>query len=50
VGLTWAYCLAWIFIEDQAKLHIYHHLYLSGKRHQTFLQRIQEGIHPHSHR
>jgi H+-transporting ATPase len=45
VGFVWAYCLVWIFIEDWAKLHVYHHLELSGKRHRQFLKRIQEPLH-----
>jgi H+-transporting ATPase len=48
VGLIWGYCLVWIFIEDWAKLHIYHHLEFSGKHHQTFLQSVQRRLHPHS--
>jgi H+-transporting ATPase len=48
VGLVWAYCLAWVFIEDWAKLHVYNHLALSGKRHSTFLERIKTPLHPHS--
>jgi H+-transporting ATPase len=48
VGLVWAYCLAWVFIEDWAKLHVYNHLALSGKRHSTFLERIKAPLHPHA--
>jgi H+-transporting ATPase len=44
VGLIWGYCLAWIFVEDWAKLHIYHHLELSGKHHQNFLQKVQKRL------
>jgi H+-transporting ATPase len=46
VGLVWAYCLVWVFIEDWAKLQVYHHLELSGKHHKSFLQRVQEQLHP----
>jgi H+-transporting ATPase len=47
VGLVWAYCLAWVFIEDWTKLHVYDHLALSGKRHSAFLDRIKTSLHPH---
>jgi H+-transporting ATPase len=47
VGLIWVYCLVWIFIEDWAKLHVYHHLALTGKHHVSFLWRVQERLHPH---
>ncbi len=49
VGLIWGYCLVWVFIEDWAKLHVYHHLELSGKHHRSFLARVQESLHPHGH-
>jgi H+-transporting ATPase len=47
VGLVWGYCLIWVFLEDWAKLHVYHHLALTGKRHRSFLGRVQEPLHPH---
>lgn len=28
VAYVWAYCLVWVFIEDWAKLQVYHHLQL----------------------
>jgi H+-transporting ATPase len=49
VGLIWGYCLVWVFIEDWAKLHVYQHLALSGKRHGAFLQRLRQPLHPHIH-
>jgi H+-transporting ATPase len=42
VGLVWVYCLIWMFIEDFAKLAVYRHMELSGKRHQTFMARIKK--------
>jgi H+-transporting ATPase len=45
VGLVWAYCLAWVCIEDWAKLHVYRHLELRGKRHQRFLERTCQSLH-----
>jgi H+-transporting ATPase len=45
VGFVWAYCIVWVFIEDEAKLHVYRHLDLSAKRHRKFLERIQQPLH-----
>jgi len=42
VGLVWVYCLAWMFIEDWAKLAVYHHMDLSAKHHKTFMARIKK--------
>jgi H+-transporting ATPase len=47
VGFIWLYCLIWVLIEDWAKLHVYHHLELSGKRHLKFLERIKEPLNAH---
>jgi H+-transporting ATPase len=47
VGLVWGYCLVWVFVEDWAKLHVYHHLALTGKRHTAFLECVQTPLHPH---
>ncbi|KMY68672.1 metal ABC transporter ATPase [Desulfocarbo indianensis] len=41
VGLVWVYCLAWMFIEDLAKLQLYRHLELGGKHHLRFLGRLK---------
>ena len=46
IALVWGYCLVWIFIEDQFKLHVYKHLDLGGKRHTRFLKLIQQPLHP----
>ena len=35
IGLVWAYCLAWIFIEDLAKLFVYHRLDKTAERRQS---------------
>ncbi len=48
VALVWGYCLAWMFIEDWAKLHVYRHLSLSGKHHRKFFRRAQMAFHSHS--
>jgi H+-transporting ATPase len=47
VGLVWMYCLVWVFIEDFVKLQVYHHIKLTGRHHQTFLNRLQQPLHPH---
>jgi H+-transporting ATPase len=47
VGLVWGYCLVWVFVEDRAKLHVYHHLGLTGKRHGAFLQTVKGTLHSH---
>jgi H+-transporting ATPase len=48
VGLVWGYCLVWVFIEDWAKLHVYHHLAFTGMRHRRFLERVKEPFHRHA--
>ena len=45
IGLVWAYAIAWVFIEDAAKLAVYRHLGHTGRRHQAFLTRLQESLH-----
>jgi H+-transporting ATPase len=46
IALVWGYCLVWIFIEDQFKLHVYKHLELGGQRHSRFLERLKQPLHP----
>jgi H+-transporting ATPase len=46
IGLVWAYCIAWVFIEDWAKLDVYRHLSHSRPHHQRFLHHLQESLHP----
>jgi H+-transporting ATPase len=38
VGYVWLYCIAWMFIEDWAKLRVYHHFDLTGVEHGRFLK------------
>ena len=45
IALVWGYCLIWIFIEDQFKLHVYRHLDLGGRRHIRFLKLIKQPLH-----
>jgi H+-transporting ATPase len=47
VGMVWAYCLAWMFLNDWVKVQVYHHLNISGKHHRTFLDRLQRSLHQH---
>jgi H+-transporting ATPase len=47
IGYVWAYCIAWIFIEDIAKLLVYRHLDLSGTRHRRFLSLAKQGMFAH---
>jgi len=47
VGLIWAYCLVWVFIEDIVKLRVYHHLEFTGKRHRGLLDRTHASLHPY---
>jgi H+-transporting ATPase len=47
IGIVWGYALVWVFIEDWAKMHVYHHLALTGRHHRSFLDRLQEPLHPH---
>ncbi len=42
VGLVWVYCLAWMFIEDLAKLQLYKHLDRAAGGHLRFLSRLQK--------
>ena len=45
IALVWGYCLLWIFIEDQVKLHVYKHLELNAGHHSRFLRRLKEPLH-----
>ena len=45
VGLVWAYCLVWMFIEDQAKLQLYRNLNFSGGRYRKFIRSLQGALH-----
>jgi H+-transporting ATPase len=47
VGMVWAYCLAWVFINDWVKVQVYHHLNISGRHHRTFLDRLQRSFYDH---
>jgi len=44
IGLVWAYCLVWVFIEDWAKLNVYRHLDFAAKLHRKFLEQIKRPL------
>ena len=46
IAFTWGYCIAWVFVEDWAKLAVYRHLSHTGAHHQRFLRGLQEHLHP----
>jgi H+-transporting ATPase len=46
IAFTWAYCIAWIFVEDWAKLAVYRHLSHATAHHQRFLRSLQERLLP----
>jgi H+-transporting ATPase len=48
IGLIWVYCLAWIFVEDRAKLAVYKHLGRTAPRHRSFLGTLGAQLHGHS--
>jgi H+-transporting ATPase len=43
VGYVWLYCITWIFIEDWAKLRVYHHFELTGVEHGRFLKLLRSS-------
>ena len=47
IGFVWIYCLVWVFIEDWAKLRVYHHLELTAKEHRKFLDQVKKSLHSH---
>ncbi|MDD5275642.1 MAG: plasma-membrane proton-efflux P-type ATPase [Methylovulum sp.] len=48
VGLIWAYCLFWVFIEDSLKLWVYRHLEYKSKKHNRFLSHLKASLHSHN--
>ncbi|BCG63520.1 MAG: H+-transporting ATPase [Methyloprofundus sp.] len=49
IGLIWAYCLFWVFVEDGLKLLVYRHLEYRTKRHSRFLGRLKGSLHNRFH-
>ncbi|MCG6863415.1 MAG: plasma-membrane proton-efflux P-type ATPase [Chromatiaceae bacterium] len=50
IGFIWAYCLAWLFVEDFAKRLVYAHLDTRGPRHRRFLDIARRPLFGHWHR
>jgi H+-transporting ATPase len=50
IGLIWAYCLFWVFIEDGLKLLVYRHLEYRTKRHSRFLSHLRGSLHNQQHK
>jgi H+-transporting ATPase len=49
IGYVWLYCVAWIFIEDYAKLWIYRHLSMDvSPRHRGFLRMVRTHLSEHA--
>jgi H+-transporting ATPase len=46
IGLVWAYCIVWVFIEDWAKLDVYRHLGHRRAHHQRFLHHLHQRLSP----
>ena len=44
IALIWAYAIIWMFIADFIKVRVYHHLDLSNKQHQSFLQILKQPL------
>ncbi|QQE11663.1 plasma-membrane proton-efflux P-type ATPase [Planctomycetota bacterium] len=49
IGIVWAYCIVWIFIEDYAKLKVYKHLAHQAPHHQTLLKHTGQALSHYSH-
>jgi len=48
IGLIWAYCLVWVFINDGVKLLVYRHLEHKTQKHSHFLSRLKNSLHSHN--
>ncbi|RKZ64070.1 MAG: plasma-membrane proton-efflux P-type ATPase [Gammaproteobacteria bacterium] len=48
IGLIWAYCLFWVFVEDGLKLLVYRHLKHKTQKHSHFLSRLKGSLHSHN--
>ena len=46
VAVIWAYCIAWLFMGDAAKLIVLRHLDQSSARHVSFIQVMKKWLHP----
>jgi len=48
IGVVWAYCLVFVFVEDALKLAVYRTLDLGGPGHRRFLRLLQQRLHSHA--
>jgi H+-transporting ATPase len=46
VGVIWAYCIAWLFMGDIAKIATLKHLEMTGSRHIGFLRLLKKWLCP----
>ncbi len=44
VGVIWAYCIAWLFMGDYAKLLVLRHIEMSGRHHVRFLELLKKEL------
>ena len=49
VGMIWAYCLFWVFVEDLFKLTVYRQLEQKTGKHGRFLHLLSHSLHSHWH-
>jgi len=48
VGLIWAYCIVWMFVEDVVKLFVYRHHAFKSSHHRKFLNMVNKSLTHHS--
>jgi H+-transporting ATPase len=48
IALIWGYSITWAFLTDWAKIIVYRHFNLAGKRHKSFLRTVKQSLHHHS--
>jgi H+-transporting ATPase len=48
IGLVWGYSIAWAFVTDWAKVRVYHHFGMTGRRHKNFLGTVKQSLHHYS--
>jgi len=49
ITLIWIYSVAWAFVTDWAKTRVYRHFDMRTKRHEHFLNMVQQRTWPHYH-
>jgi H+-transporting ATPase len=48
IGLVWGYSIAWAFVTDWAKVRVYRHFGMTGRRHKNFLGTVKQSLHHYS--